>query len=110
MSQPLILTIESADPSLCREVEHGVEEFAEIYTPKNYADLETVKLVLELVGQGVSIAGGVAGILAFVRSLKESKAQQGVVVNVTVEAPGGPALPIEQADAELLVKLLGQGQ
>ncbi|HEX5690533.1 MAG TPA: hypothetical protein VFX76_11055 [Roseiflexaceae bacterium] len=106
MSKPLILTIQSADPALRREVEHGVEEFADVHTPKNYADLETVKLVLDIVGGGVGIAGGVAGILTFVRSLQQTKAAQGITVNITVEAPGGPALPLAQADAELLTKLL----
>ena len=53
-------------------------------------------------------AGGVAGILTFVRSLKQAKAQQGVTVDILIEAPGGPALPVEQADAALLARLLGQ--
>jgi hypothetical protein len=43
-----------------------------------------------------------------VRSLKQAKAQQGVIVNILIEAPGGPALPVEQADAELLARLLSQ--
>jgi len=106
VSKPLILTIESADAALRREVERGVEEFADVHTPKNYADLETIKLVLDIVGGGVGIAGSVAGILTFVRSLQQSKAEQGVTINITVEAPGGPALPLAQADAELLTRLL----
>ena len=55
-------------------------------------------LVLEIVGQGVSIAGGVAGILMFVRSLKQEKAQQGQAIT-TIErlAEGEQLHPLQQA-------------
>lgn len=108
MPRHLIVTIPTSDPTLRRELEQGVEEYADVTQAKSYADLETVKLVLDIVGQGVAIAGGVAGILAFIRSLKEEKEQQGYTVNITVGPPDGPEVPIEQADADLLARLLDE--
>ena len=108
MTKQLIVTIPAGDPSLRHEIEQGVEEYADVRQSQNYADPETIKLALDIVAQGVGIAGGVAGILTFVRSLKQAKAQQGVTINILIEAPGGPALPVEQADAELLAQLLSQ--
>jgi hypothetical protein len=70
------MTLPSTDPGLRREVEQGVEEYADVRQSQSYTDLETIKLVLEIVGQGVAIAGGVAGILTFIRSLKQNKFQQ----------------------------------
>jgi hypothetical protein len=110
MTAPLILTLRSDDPALRREIERGLEGYADVRQAPNYADPETVKLVLDIVAQGVSIAGGVAGIVTFVRSLKQAKAEQGITVNVTVEAPGQPPQSIEEADAELLARLLGAGE
>jgi hypothetical protein len=108
MTKQLIVTIPAGDLALRREIEQGVEAYADVRQSQNYADPATVKLVLDIVAQGVTIAGGVAGILTFVRSLQQAKAQQGVTVNILIEAPGGPALPVEDADAELLARLLSQ--
>jgi len=108
MPTQLIVTIPAGDPALRHEIEQGVEAYADVRQSQNYADPATIKLVLDIVAQGVSIAGGVAGILTFVRSLKQTKAQQGVTINILIEAPGAPALPVEQADAELLARLLSQ--
>jgi hypothetical protein len=96
MNKHLTLTIPTTDPTLRRDLEQGVEEYADVTQAKSYTDLETVKLVLELVGEGISIAGGVAGILAFIRSLKQEKEQQGHTVNITIGVPGGAEVPIEQ--------------
>ena len=106
MSKQLIVTLPSGDPALRREIEQGIEEYADVRQAQNYTDLATVKLVLEVVGQGVSIAGGVAGILTFIRSVKHEKEQQGQSIQITIEVPGGPAQPVEDADAELLARLL----
>lgn len=102
----LIVTIPSTDLTLRRQVEQGVEEYADIRQSQSYTDLETVKLVLEIVGQGIAIAGGVAGILTFLRSLEQEKRKQGQSVHITIRVPGAPALPVEDADAELLARLL----
>ena len=108
MSKQLIVTIPAGDAALRREIEQGVEEYADVRQSQSYADPATIKLALDMVAQGVGIAGGVAGILTFIRSLKQAKAQQGLTIDILIEAPGAPALPIEGADAELLARLLSQ--
>lgn len=106
MAKQLILTIPAADPALRREIEQGVEEYADVHQSQSYTDLETVKLVLDIVAQGVAIGGSVAGILTFVRSLQQEKAQQGHTCDITVTVTGQEPIPIEQADPELLARLL----
>lgn len=106
MARQLIVTIPSSDPTLRREIEQGVEQYADVRLSQRYTDLEMVKLVLDIAAQGVAIAGGVAGILTFLRSLQQEQHEQGQSVHITIEASGGPALPIEEADAELLARLL----
>jgi hypothetical protein len=51
MPTHLILTIPTTDPTLRRELEQGVEEYADVTQAKSYTDLETVKLVL---GRGMN--------------------------------------------------------
>jgi hypothetical protein len=106
MAHQLILTFPAGDVALRREIEQGVEAYADIHQSQSYTDLETVKLVLDVVGQGVAIAGGVAGILTFIRSLQQQKEQQGQHVHITIEVPGQRAIPAEDADGELLAHLL----
>lgn len=106
MPKQLIVTIPVGDKGLRREIEQGVEEYADVRQSPTYTDLETVKLVLEIVGQGVGIAGGVAGILAFLRSVRQEKAQAGTNVHITIEVPGSPPVLVEDADDALLTQLL----
>ena len=106
MSKQLIVTFPSGEPALRRAIEQGVEEFADVHQSQSYTDPETVKLVLDIVAQGVGIAGGVAGILTFIRSLQQQQQQQGQNITITIEVPGSPPQPIEEADAELLARLL----
>jgi hypothetical protein len=84
MANQLIVTIPSSDPTLRRQVEQAVEEYADIRQSQSYTDMATVKLVLEIVGQGVAIAGGVAGIITFLRSLQQEKEKQGQIVHITI--------------------------
>jgi hypothetical protein len=51
MPTHLIVTIPTSDPTLRRELEQGVEEYADVTQAKSYTDLETVKLVL---GRGMN--------------------------------------------------------
>lgn len=107
MANHLVVTIPSGHPNLRREIEAGVEEYANVLHAESY-DLGTVKLVLEVVSEGVAIAGGVAGILTFIRSLQEKKEVQGHTLHITVSVPGGEAIPAEHADAALLTRLLDE--
>jgi len=106
MPKHLTISLPAGDPALRRELELGVEEYADLLPAQSYADMETVKLVLDIVGEAVGIAGGVAGILAFIRSLKAEREAQGQVVNIFIGVQGGPQVPLDQADAELLTSLL----
>jgi hypothetical protein len=110
MAHQLILTFPADDAALRREIEQGVEVYADIRQSQSYTDLETVTLVLDVVGQGVAIAGGVAGILTFIRSLQQQKEQQDQHVHITIEVMGQPAIPAQDADAELLARLLTSDQ
>ena len=106
MTKQLILTIPASDKSLRREIEQGVEEYADVSQSSSYTDPETVKLVLDIVKTGIEIAGGVAGILTFLRSLQQTQAEAGTIVNLTIAVPGNPPVAVEDADAALLARLL----
>jgi hypothetical protein len=105
MPNHLTITIPAA-ADLRREIEQGVEAYANVTCPASYADLDTIKLVLEIVGEGVEIAGGVAGIITFIRSLKKKREEAGDDTDITIGAAGTPEVPIEQANADLLARLL----
>lgn len=106
MTSQLIVTIPAGHKSLSRVIAQGVEEYADVSQAPGYADPETVKLVLEIVKAGVEIAGGVAGILTFLRSLQQRQAEAGATVTITIAVPGSPPVSVEDADAALLARLL----
>ena len=68
MSKHLIITIPAEQKHLSREIAQGVGEYADVSQAPSYTDLGTIKLVLDIVGQGVAIAGGVVSILTYLRS------------------------------------------
>ena len=106
MSKHLIITIPAEQKHLSRQIAQGVEEYADVSQAPSYTDLETIKLVLDIVGQGVAIAGGVAGIVTFLRSLLQTQAATGTIINIFLTVPGHPPVSVEEADAELLARLL----
>ncbi len=106
MTKQLILTIPASDKSLRREIEQGVEEYADVSQAPSYTDLETIKLVLEIVSLGFGIPGSVAGILTFLRSLQQTQAEAGSTVNITIAVPGSPPVAVRDADEALLAHLL----
>jgi hypothetical protein len=106
MPKQLIVTIPAGDKGLRREIEQGVEEYADVRQSPTYTDPETVKLVLDIVKTGIEIAGGVAGILTFLRSLQQKQSEAGTIVNLTIEVPGSPPVLVEDADDALLTQLL----
>jgi hypothetical protein len=108
MPTHLTLTIPTTDPTLRRELEQGVEEYADVTQAKSYTDLETVKLVLEFVDMSVSIVANVGAILLALRELQARRAAQGHDEVITVGAPGAEQVPVNEADAELLARLLNQ--
>jgi hypothetical protein len=72
MPIPIVLTLPADDHQLRTEVEQGLAPYAELHElpPSLDIDLNQVKLVLEVVGQTISIAGGVAGIFSFLWARK----------------------------------------
>ncbi len=106
MTKHLILTIPASDKGLRREIEQGVEEYADVSQSSSYTDPETVKLVLDIVKTGIEIAGGVAGILTFLRSLQQKQAEAGSTINITIAVPGSPPVAVKDADEALLAHLL----
>ena len=110
MTKQLIVTIPAGDKGLRRSIEHGVEEYADVSQAPSYTELETIKLVLDIVKTGIEIAGGVAGILTFLRSLQQKQAEAGTTLHITIAVPGSPPVAVEDADAALLAHLLTTDQ
>ena len=92
-----------------REVERGLAPYAQVYEPPPSfgVDMNQVKLVLEVVGQAVSVAGGVGGIFTFLWAAKDRAAKQNRRTNITIGRIGEPPLALDDADEDLLRRLLG---
>jgi hypothetical protein len=97
MPTHLIVTIPSSDPALRRQVEQGVEEYADVTQAKSYTDLETLRLVLDLVDMSVGIVANVGAILLALRELQARRTAQGHDEVITVGAPGGEQVPAAPA-------------
>jgi len=109
MSSTFVLTLPADDDQLRAEVERGLAPYAQVYEPPPSFDLDVnqVKLVLEVVGQAVSVAGGVAGIFTFLWTAKDRAAKANRRTNITVGRIGEPPVALDDADETLLRRLLG---
>jgi hypothetical protein len=109
MPPPIVLTLPANDTRLRAEVEQGLAPYARIYEPPPSfdIDLNQVKLVLEVVGQAVSVAGGVAGIFTFLWAAKDRAAKAHKRTNIKIGRIGEPPLALDDIDEALLRQLLG---
>ena len=109
LPSPIVLTLPANDTRLRAEVEQGLAPYARIYEPPPSfdIDLNQVKLVLEVVGQAVSAAGGVAGIFTFLWAAKDRAAKAHKHTNIKIGRIGEPPLALDDIDEALLWQLLG---
>jgi hypothetical protein len=109
MSDKLVISVSTDDPALIRQLQGRLEEYAEVETPKNYADPATVLLVLTAAGAAVTMAKNVADILVTLRSFKKEQEAKGSTINIfNIGVAGGEQRPIEETDADVLRRLLEQ--
>ena len=106
MNPPIFIAIPAGNTALIAEMERELAPYLRA-SDAHYRGLETVKLVLEIVGQTVAIAGGVAGILTYLQNPRHRAKSAGTKTGVVLSKPGGPALALDDSDEPLLKALLG---
>jgi hypothetical protein len=108
MPVPLILTLPFNNDALREEIEHQLAPYAEVQVqPPAAFDLETIKLVIEVVGGTVAMAANAAAVLTYLRSVQDQAKQKGQPSGIRVGHPGERGIPLEDADEALLRELLG---
>lgn len=106
MSPPIFISVPAGDPALVDELQHELAPYARV-SDTTFRDLNTVKLVLEIVGQAVGIAGGVAGILTYLQATRDRARAAGARTDIVLGKLGEPAVWLDDADEAMLKKLLG---
>jgi hypothetical protein len=69
--------------------------------------LSEIKLIVEIIAGGTTIAANVAAITTFLLLLKDRYQKAGKPSGLTLARFAGPTVPLEQVDAKTLPKLLG---
>ena len=107
MNRPIFIAVPAGDVALIEEMQRELAQYATIRpAPANFRDINTVKLVLEVVGQAVAIAGGVAGILTYLQNTRDRARAAGTRTNVALNTPGGAVVLLDDADDALLRQLI----
>lgn len=108
MSNSLMITLPIYDKMLADEMEETLSAHANIIRlPIAAFDLDTIKVVIDIVGGSVSIAADVAAIVTFVLAVKDRERLAKNPSGVLVGKPGEKAIPLEDVDERLLCQLLG---
>jgi hypothetical protein len=106
MNPPIFIAIPAGNTVLIEDMQRELAPYARV-SDASYRDLETVKLVLDIVGQAVGIAGGVAGILTYLQATRDRARAASSKTGVVLSRPGGPTVALDDADEALLKTLLG---
>lgn len=107
----LIITLPIDSVELKNKLERGLAEYATIRGP--HRGLDEIKLILEIVGQGLGIAGSLAGIFTFLRSLKKEAIEAAKLVGEEVKPTGieifkagETPVALDDSDDSVLKKLI----
>lgn len=103
----LIISIPAANKALISEIQRELSTITTVTQAPPSRDINDVKFVIDLVGATVGIGGGVAGILAYIRSLKPQAAQPNTYIVIVNNL--GKKVELDTADEDLLKELLGLG-
>ena len=107
MASALIITLPAGDRALQQQVRTGLSAAADVRSAPGVLGLEEVKLVVETLNSGLGVAANIATIVTFLLMLKEQRRQGGGRTGVSLKGPDGPPIALDDADEELLRKLLG---
>ena len=107
----LVITLPIGNAELKNKLERGLAPYANISGPRR--GLNEIKLILEIVGQGLGIAGSLAGIFTFLRSLKKEaleeaskKGEEAKPTGIEIFKAGETSVLLDD-DETMLMKLLG---
>lgn len=105
MERPVFIFVPANNQILLSEIQIRLAPYIRIdSTP--YRDLNNIKLVLEIVGQTIGIAGGVAGVLTYLQNTRDRAAQSKTRTDIMLSKPGEDIISLDDADDVLLRKLL----
>jgi hypothetical protein len=105
MAHHLIVTLPD-DAALRQELEHEIADYAEILQARRSADQQAVEMVLEVADTGIGLEANVAAILTFLQVAKIQREAQDQPTAMSIRVEDGDPMPVEQADAEMLMHLL----
>ena len=106
MPTTFVLTLPANDTALRDEMTQQLAPVANIHEIPPSLGLNEIKLVLEIVGAGVTIAGGVGSIFEFLWKVKDRAAKEGRRTNIKVGRLGEGEVSLDDADESLLRRLL----
>src|SRR5689334_22187236 len=108
MPNQFVLTIPNDSPELRDEIETAVAQHAQVYEQPPVAfDLETTKLIVEIVGGSIGAAAATFQTVKTLLDIRAMLKKSGRPSGVLVGAPGTRGTPLEDADEALLRRMLG---
>jgi hypothetical protein len=102
-----VINIPAGQGELCEEIEEQLAAYARVREAPRTMGLDEIKLIVEVIAGGTTIAANVAAIATFLLLLKDRYQKVGKPSGLTLARFAGPTVPLEQVDAETLRKLVG---
>jgi hypothetical protein len=109
MSITFVITV-PPEEELLQEIQQELSLYSKVEVmPPTTLDIESIKLVVELVDNTVGIAANIASIITFILALRQQHKQVDTKGDIRIGRPNERGVPIQDVDEELLRDLLKLG-
>jgi len=102
-----VINIPAGQGELREEIEEQLAAYAQVSEAPRPMGPAEIKLIVEIIAGGTTIAANAAAIAAFLLLLKDRYQKKGKASGLTLARFAGPTVPLEQVHAETLPKFLG---
>jgi len=102
-----VINIPAGQGELREEIEEQLAAYARVRQAPQTMGLNEIKLIVEVIAGGTTIAANMAAIATFLLLLKDRFKKTGRPSGLTLARFAGPTVPLEQVDAETLRRLVG---
>ena len=110
MQPSFVISIPTDEPELREEIEEQLSNCARVNETPRTMNLDEIKLIVEIIAGGTTIAANVAAVVTFLLALKDRFKKQGKPSGIRIAVPGKGDVALDAIDEAILKRMMGGEQ